>query len=420
MKKPNPAEIPLLIWRWFVFAAIVWMIREHHVRVLVQGDRPITVSEVREFLPDTFTLEADPGPRAGLFARDRDGEIIGYAARTMPHCREIIGYSGPTDGLMVLDAEDRVLGIAIRHSYDTPSHVEMVEKDLIWMETWNGKTWGEVAQMQDLLASKVWGVSDSSRTSEALAKSIAYRAAAAETNAAAPIRFQFRWQDAGLILVVLSGLALAFIKKPWLQRRKLWIQIGIFVYLGLVSGDLLAQSLLVAWAESGVPWRVTPGLAILGLTAFLIPGLAKNPVYCTHLCPHGHAQRWLMKILPARWKIRIHEDAKWGLKSIPVFLFAIVLLTTFLKLPFDLAGIEPFDAYLIRSAGIATICVAIVGLIFSIFVPMGYCKYGCPTGALLEFVRRSRFDLKDVIGLIALAATAGLYFFYDAIRQLLV
>jgi NosR/NirI family nitrous oxide reductase transcriptional regulator len=419
LKGSKLAAALLQSWRWFVFAAIVWMIRDHHFRV-VQGSRPITVTEVREFLPETFTLKADAGRRAGLFAVDRGGTVIGYAARTMPHCREIIGYSGPTDALMVFDEQDRMLGIDIRHSYDTPSHVEMVELDLIWMETWNKRTWGEISEMQDLRASKVWGVSDSSKTSEALAKSIAFRTAAADQKAVTPDRFRFRWQDAGLVLVTLAGLALAFIKRPWLQKRKLWVSIGIFVYLGLISGDLLAQSMAVAWAESGIPWRVAPGLALLALAAFLVPGAAKHPVYCTHICPHGHAQRWLMKVLPARWKIRLHSDLKWGLKSIPVLLIALVLLTTFLKMPFDLAGIEPFDAYLIKSAGIVTIVVALVGLAFSVFVPMGYCKYGCPTGAILEFGRRSRFGLKDIIGALALAATFGLYFFYDSIRLLLI
>jgi hypothetical protein len=34
--------------------------------------------------------------------------------------------------------------------------------------------------------------------------------------------------------------------------------------------------------------------------------------------------------------------------------------------------------------------VAIVGLVASVFIPMAYCRYGCPTGALLEYLRRHR------------------------------
>ena len=53
----------------------------------------------------------------------------------------------------------------------------------------------------------------------------------------------------------------------------------------------------------------------------------------------------------------------------------------------SLVGIEPFDAWVFRIAGPATITVAIVGLLASLFVPMAYCRFGCPTGALLDFLR---------------------------------
>lgn len=416
------AAIPVLIqiWRLFVIVAIVWMVRQQHVRALVQGERPITISEAREFLPETHNLKPDAGPRRGLTVLNREGQPIGYVARTMPQSREIIGYSGPTDALMVFGADKKLVGIAIRHSYDTPSHVEDVKLDLLFMETWNGRTWDEIAGLQDLRASKIYGVSGATRTSEALAQSVALRAAAAGGKIAAKNQFRLDWQDAGLILVVLSGLALAFVKRPWLQRRKLWVSIAIFVYLGLVSGDLLAQALLVGWAETGLPWRVTPGLVLLAAAAFFVPLTARHPVYCTHLCPHGHAQRWLMKVIPARWKLGLHADIKWGLRALPPLLIAVVLLTTFLNLPLDLAGIEPFDAYLIASAGLATTVVAVVSLLVSIFIPMAYCKYGCPTGWLLEFVRVDRFGPKDATGAALLALAALLYFGNDWVTALLI
>ena len=55
----------------------------------------------------------------------------------------------------------------------------------------------------------------------------------------------------------------------------------------------------------------------------------------------------------------------------------------------NLASLEGFDAWLWRSAGSATIVIAIVGLVASIFSPLAYCKYGCPTGALFKFLRKT-------------------------------
>jgi len=82
--------------------------------------------------------------------------------------------------------------------------------------------------------------------------------------------------------------------------------------------------------------------------------------------------------------------------------------------PYSLTAIEPFDAYLFRVAGWATITVAIVGLAFSLVVPMAYCRFGCPTGALLVFLRRhgrsDRFSLRDwvALGLVAIAVAIRL------------
>ncbi|NNE93916.1 MAG: 4Fe-4S binding protein [Verrucomicrobiales bacterium] len=401
------------IYRLAVIALIAWLIRDHHTRLRVQGDRPITAHEVRDFLPETHKLKPDPGPRAGLIAFDKAGNRIGYAARTMPHSKQIIGYSGPTDGLIVLDSDDKVLGVKIRHSYDTPSHVEDVRLELLFMESWNGRTWDEIAAITDLAKEEIWAVSGATRTSEALAESISYRMRVGTENSNRSSVFGFRWQDAVLILVLIGGCVFAFAKSEKIQRWRLAFSIGSVGIFGILLGDLLAQSLLIGWAESGIPWRTTPGLVLFAAAMFVIPWITRQPVYCQFICPHGILQRWMMKLRPQKWRVRLGEDRKWVARLIPVFLLGLVALVTFFQLPIDLAGIEPFDAWLIRSAGLATILIFTVGLLVSFFIPMAYCKYGCPTGLLLEFVRRrsgpGEFGVRDWTGLVFLIVALGLH-----------
>ncbi len=404
------------LYRLAVIVIIAWLIRDHHTRLRVQGNRPITAYEVREFLPDTHRLKPDPGKRAGLDVFDKAGEKIGYAARTMPHSKSIIGYSGPTDGLIVFDAEDKVLGVKIRHSYDTPSHVEDVTLDLLFMESWNGRTWDEIAAITDLAAANIYGVSGATRTSEALAESVSYRVKIAkDPGASAASGVRFRWQDYVLLGVLLGGCVFAFVKAKRVQKFRLPFSILSVVVFGIVLGDLLAQSLLVGWVESRIPWETTPGLVIFAAAMFVLPFLTRQPVYCQFVCPHGILQRWLMKLRPAKWMVKLTPDIKWVGRLIPVFLLMVVLLVTFFRLPIGLAGIEPFDAWLIKSAGLATILVFGIGLLFAVFIPMAYCKYGCPTGLLLEFVRRraapNSFRRKDLVGLCFLVAAISLWHF---------
>ena len=394
------------------------------MRLRVQGDRPITAAEVAAFLPDVHRLKADPSPRAGLFVIDQSGTRIGYSARTMPWSKDITGYSGPTDALVVFDSDDRVLGVTIRHSYDTPSHVSDVSGDFLFMETWNGRSWEEIAGVDDLADAEIWGVSGASRTSEALAWSLTERTRRGISDKTiSASRFQFRWQDLALLLILAAGCLFAFIKKPAMQRCRPWFSIAVFVLLGFVLGDLLAQSLLIGWAQSRIPWEQTPGLVLFAAACFVVPWFSRQPVYCQFICPHGHAQRWLMKLTPARWQIQLGPNGKWALKTLPVLLLAAVLVVSFFDLPFDLAGIEPFDAYLLTAAGIATVVIAIVGLIAAAFVPMAYCKYGCPTGLLLDFLRRrtapDKATTRDLVALLFLAAAVCLWHFHTPMQSLL-
>lgn len=404
----------LQCYRLGVLLVIAWLIRDHHLRLRVQGDWPISVSEVRAFLPEAHRLRVDnSSDRKGLIILDKNRREIGYSVRTMPDCRDIIGYSGPTDALVVFDEKGRGVGVAIRHSYDTPSHVEDVTLDYFFMKSWNGKNWNEIAKLQDFDAAGIYAVSGATRTSEALRESITHRLHSADV-LEKKIRIKLSWGDAALIGFLLIGCLFAFCKKKAVQRWRWIFSVTTVAVLGLYLGDLIAQSLLIGWLESRIPWEQSPGLAILVVSAFIIPWFSGQPVYCQFICPHGNLQRWTMKLLPARWKRPLPDDGKWLLRWTPVMLLAVVLAVSFLRLDLDLAGIEPFDAYLIQSAGRATIAVALAGLSLSLLFPMSYCKYACPTGWLLEFLRRrtgnDRFGTRDWMGLILLSVAVALFF----------
>jgi polyferredoxin len=155
-----------------------------------------------------------------------------------------------------------------------------------------------------------------------------------------------------------------------------------------------------------------------------IPWTTGKPLYCHQLCPHGAAQELLHWIAPKRWRIALRADIAAGLRWLPAGLLAAVIAVTILGLPIDLAHLEPFDAYVIRAAGWATISIAIAGLIASLFVPMAYCRHACPTGALLELIRSrgvaDRFGRRDVVALLLLGLAAILSWKYQTIHAWMV
>ncbi len=393
----------LQLFRLAVLVAIVWLLREHAVRMRVESLRPLTFAEVQPLFPSAVRLEIDESDRGGWHVLGADGAKLGYVLQTAPVSDSIVGYRGWTNTLIAFDPALHVVGVRIRASQDTVEHVSDIRKDRSFLKTWNGRSWDEVAGRTPQ-EEGIEGVSGASMTSLALADGIVRRLRAADRAAKiAPIPFRFGVRDVGLALVVIAGTVLAFTGthgRPWLRRA---FQILVIGYVGFMNADLLAQTLIVGWAQNGVPWRTAPGLVLMLAAALIVPWSAGKPLYCQHLCPHGHAQELLARIAPKRWRIALPKNFAAGLRWLPLLTLAMILGVVMLVLPHDLAAFEPFDAYAIRSAGWATIAIAIIGLVAACFVPMAYCHYGCPTGALLNFIRghgpEDRFGRREIAAL---------------------
>lgn len=407
--------LALQLYRFAVVASIAWLIRDVAVRQRIQGESPVTASEVTSFLPAAASLRPDDSARDGLFVLDRAGRELGYVVRTQPRCRDIIGYAGPTDTLVVLDRDWKILGLKIHASADTTSYINDIAVDRRFLKKWNGLTWDAAAAL-DLKSAGIEGVSGATMTSMAIAESVKARLQLSRDEIAAAAHFRFAWRDAALVAVLAAAALLAFGPPALRHRWKRPYQILLVVYVGLIAGDLLAMKLFAGWARSGIPWTTAPGLVLLTTAALLIPWTSRQPFYCHHVCPHGAAQELLGALRPRRWQLTLPASVIRGLEFLPGALLAFTVAMAALALPFDLAGLEPFAAYIIRSAGAATLIVAALGLFASLFVPQAYCRFGCPTGALLNFVRArgatDRFTRRDFAALLLVALAALLNWNY--------
>ena len=377
--RPPLRAFALQFYRFAVVATIAWLIRDVAVRQRIQGDSPVTAAEIVSFLPGAATLRPDDSARDGLFALDRDWKI---------------------------------LGLTIHSSEDTESYIKDITVDRRFLKKWNGLTWDAAAAL-DLKAAGIEGVSGSTMTSMAIAQSVKARLQLSRDQLAARVPLRFAWRDYALLAVIAAAGLMAFGPPAVRHRWKRPYQFVLIVYVGLIAGDLLAQKLLVGWTRSGIPWTTAPGLVLLAAAALLVPLATGKPLYCHHVCPHGAAQELLSHYRPARFQITLSASVIRGLEYLPFALVFFTLAVALLALPFDLAGLEPFAAYVIRSAGVATLAVAAVGLIASFFVPQAYCRFGCPTGALLNFVRArgptDRFSRRDYAALALVALAVALH-----------
>ena len=376
----------------------------------------ITLEEVKTVVPEAATLTPTKD-RAGLLeAKDASDKVLALVTRTSPSSDAIVGYKGPSDTLMVLDpAGEKLVGIRLRKSFDTKDYVADMAADSYFMNLFNGMSMQKLGTL-DFAEAKVEGVSGATETSWALAEGLKRRAAQLAT-AATPTPAWYTgitWKaaDWGMLAVLVISLLMTFTSlrgKRWMR----WVHHALLIgYAGLFSGAMISQGLFVGWARHGVAWQSAPMLVLAAALALITPWLWRRGFYCHHYCPHGALQQVLAHRL--KWQLKVPHKLGKALEKIPWFLLIFVLVVAMFGLEVNVNALEPFDAWLIRVAGWGTITVAIVGLVASLFVPMAYCRYGCPTGALLKFVRYAghgdSFGRRDVAALLLVCAAVGMLY----------
>ncbi len=346
---------------------------------------PVTLEELRGLFPDADHMERE-ADRVRVF--NSLDHLLGYVLRTSPQADNVSGYQGPTECLVALDPEGRsVVGIQLRKSYDTPSYVEKVRDADSVKRLFLGRTLEEVAELQ-FPREKLEGVSRSTLTARALVEGVQRRFAAETKTGSSSSVGKRRSHDIGLFIVVVMGLVMALTPlRGHIWVRVIW-QMFLVGYVGLINHDMLSLALLGGWASNGLALKAVPGLVLLAATALLVPWSTGRQIYCHQICPHGAAQQLLGKALGRRLPALPSRMEYW-LERIPVALLVLAALALLTGWTLNLAAIEAFDAWNGKNAGVATMTIAVVGLGASLFVPMAYCRFGCPTGVLFSFVRSS-------------------------------
>jgi len=361
----------------------------------------LTLEEVKKLEPQAADLRESavhPGSQEVMNAK---GERIALAVRTAPASDGVVGYKGPGDILLLLDATgSKLLKMALRRSYDNEQYVGYVTDDSAFLKTFDGMAMEQIAGI-DFAKAGVEGVSGATQTSFGVAEGVRVRAQAflkeKEAQRGWWMRIRWRWQDSGHALILLAALVMAFTP----LRGRAWCRhlhhALLVVYGGFIAGEMLSQGLLAGWSRHGTPWQNASGLVLLAVVALLGPIFTSKQLYCHHICPHGALQQLVARRLKLQWSPSKRVDAL--LAKLPFVLLAFVLFSVAFALPVDLNTLEPFDAYLFQVAGWASIVIAVAGFAWSLVTPLAYCRYGCPTGALFKLLRftgdADRFGARD-------------------------
>lgn len=357
--------------------------RLHGSSVSLRFPETVKLREIRKLFKAARKFEADT-PRVGWYkAFDGEGQPIGFVVRTSPHSDNARGYQGPTESLVSVAADGKtVLDVLVRKSYDTAEYVERVWPNEEFRASLGGRTIEEWAAI-DFKTAGIEGVSGATQTSFGVADGVRRRFVA-DTAVEKPKTATINWQP-GLLAIIGGGCAVAFTSLKNHRRVRILWQVILVVAFAYWLGDLLSLALFAGWARHGIPWRTTPAVVLLVAVALVVPWGARRQIYCQQLCPHGAAQSLLGQF--KRIHLRVLPTLQRWLGSLPGVLLGISVLIAVFATQLDLAKLEPFDAWVLKGAALVSAVIAVVGLIASLFVPLAYCRYGCPTGELLRLVK---------------------------------
>lgn len=369
----------------------------------------VTIEDVQKLFPQASRFEPHSETSLLLDVFAADGRRLGQIFRTVPAADQLIGYQGPTEVLVSLLPDGHLGQLLVGRSFDNEPYVGYVRDDAWFAELIKGKTvkglaettfeeWGvegvsgATMTSQTIVRGLLAAAIELSKEIEAQQKQPSIDSKNQETGLFVWIK-TINWSSPRLWQQTLTALVviLACLVGLTHLRGNLWLRRGLQLlvlgYLGVMNGELLSLAMFSGWAQSGIPWNSAGGLIAMSFAAVALPLVARTNVYCSHICPHGVLQQWMAG--HRHWRPRLPARVVSVLRLVIPALLLVVLCGSMGVLSISLVDLEPFDAYSWRAAGWITTVLAVGSLVISWFIPMGYCRFGCPTGSLLEYLRRN-------------------------------
>ena len=187
-----------------------------------------------------------------------------------------------------------------------------------------------------------------------------------------------------LIVVLLGAVVPLFYN----NRRLHLVQLAVnVVVLGLWTGTFVSYTLFLRVFSGGVSLSAIGALAaplLMLIVALIYPLVGRSGHYCANICPFGSAQELAGKL--SRRKLRITPRVLKLLSVLRNLLWGVLMALLFTGTCTAWIDYELFTAFLYSSASVWVTVLAALFLVLSVWVPRPYCRFVCPTGALVKSI----------------------------------
>ena len=324
-----------------------------------------------------------------------DGALV---VNTKPLAKDVQGYGGQVP-LKIHIKDGRVAAVEAEPNAESPDFFNRA-KELL--NHWQGKS------VDEALAEEVDAVSGATFSSKAIIanmqRGLAYAkqrgqwgedgsVGAADTSASHIVGSEDGSVGAletsappivALIVVLLGAVVPLFYN----NRRLHLVQLAVnVVVLGLWTGTFVSYTLFLRIFAGGVSLSAIGALAaplLMLIVALIYPLAGRSGHYCANICPFGSAQELAGKL--SRRKLRITPRVLKLLSVLRNLLWGVLMALLLTGTCTAWIDYELFTAFLYSSASVWVIVLAALFLVLSVWVPRPYCRFVCPTGALIKSV----------------------------------
>ena len=318
-----------------------------------------------------------------------------FVVNTKPLAKDVQGYGGPVP-LKIHIKDGRVAAVEAEPNAESPDFFNRA-KELLnhWqnksvdeamseeVDAVSGATFSSraiIANMQRGLAYAKqhgqWGEDGSVGALGTSAPPIEGGSAGALETSAPPI--------VALIVVLLGAVVPLFYN----NRRLHLVQLAVnVVVLGLWTGTFVSYTLFLRIFAGGVSLSAIGALAaplLMLIVALIYPLAGRSGHYCANICPFGSAQELAGKF--SRRKLRITPRLLKLLSVLRNLLWGVLMALLLTGTCTAWIDYELFTAFLYSSASVWVTVLAALFLVLSVWVPRPYCRFVCPTGALIKSV----------------------------------
>ena len=312
-----------------------------------------------------------------------------FVVNTRVLAKDVQGYGGPVPLKIHIGKDGKLTAIEAEPNAESPDFFDRA-KELF--SRWQGKT------IDEAMAEDVDAVSGATFSSKAIIRNVQRGLAYAKQHGLADGGKGAQKESAertvatgwtlGSIVALIAVLLGAIVPLFTNNRRLHLVQLVVnVVVLGLWTGTFVSYTLFLRLFAGGVSLSAIGTLAaplLMLIVALLYPLAGRSGHYCAHVCPFGSAQELAGKL--SRRKLRITPRVLRVLTALRNLLWGVLMALLLTGTCTAWIDYELFTAFIYSSASVWVIVLAVLFLVLSVWVPRPYCRFVCPTGALMKSV----------------------------------